>query len=1079
MALRSLLISRSSSSLLDRATTFLRTHARDSEVLILGPTRAAANELALGAFDQGCQGVHALTITQLAAQVAAPSMGRQALAPISRLGMEALAARIVHTAHSANELPYFSPVALTPGFARALAKTLAELRLNRVNPAELNRAGAPGADLAHLLELYQRELAERSLADLPMLLELAAEEAQRGAHRFLNLPLILLDAPIDSLSHAALLAALAAKSPAVLATAIAGESPTVDALASILQTPAEDLDPPPSTTLDRVRTWLFSPEQPPSAPPDPELLFSAPGESLECVEIARRIRSLAQQGTPFDHVAILLRNVEQYQPLLEDALRRASIPVFFSRGSVRPEPSGRAFLALLACAAEGCSASRFAEYLSLGQVPPLNDAGAPIKQAPLWMPPDDEILANFPAPPPGAETAAPNEEEQSEPVPLSVPIGWEKLLVDAAVIGGHDRWARRLRGLRAELQTQLRDLDKEDESHRPHIERRLDQLTRLENFALPLIDTLDSLPKSARWREWLEALSELARISLRRPEPVLSVLSELAPMGEVGPVSLDEVYDVLSEKLGLLRTEPPKRRYGHVFAGSIEEASGRTFDVVFVPGLAEGLFPRRALEDPLLTDQRRGKLATTLETQDHRIARERMLLRSAAAAAANRLMVSYPRMDVTQARPRVPSFYALEVIRAAEGHLPSLREFEKRASKSAPSRLDWPAPENAEVAIDDAEYDLASLQAASKLPRARAKGSARYLMETNAALARSLRTRARRWRNRWSCADGLVDPDPATLAVLERHRFSARSYSPSALQQFAACPYRFLLHAIFQFRPREAALPLEQMDPLTRGALFHAVQFELFRELKRGGRLPITNERLSKTLDLADKVLDRVAAQYEDDLAPAIPRVWKSEVEEVRTDLRGWIQQVASTPSDWLPAHFEFAFGLPADENRDPASSPKEAAILNGIHLRGSIDLVEKHASRDVLRVTDHKTGKAPQNRPQYVGGGAILQPLLYALAAEQLLGQPVESGNLYFCTQRGDFSQVAIPVIPESRQRLERVLATIGSAIEDGFLPAAPQTGMCRICDYRPVCGPYEETRVKKKQRDRLEPLVELRNQP
>jgi len=557
------------------------------------------------------------------------------------------------------------------------------------------------------------------------------------------------------------------------------------------------------------------------------------------------------------------------------------------------------------------------------------------------------------------------------------------------------------------------------------------------------------------------------------------VLSELAPMGEVGPASLDEVYDVLSEKLGLLRTEPPKRRYGHVFAGSIEEASGRTFDVVFVPGLAEGLFPRRALEDPLLIDQHRATLSTRLDTQEHRVARERMLLRSAAAAATSRLIVSYPRMDVTQARPRVPSFYALEVIRAAEGRLPSLREFEKRASKSAPSRLDWPAPESAEVAIDDAEYDLASLQAASKLPRARAKGSARFLMETNVALARSLRTRGRRWRNRWCGADGLVDPDPATLAVLERHRFSARSYSPSALQQFAACPYRFLLHAIFQFRPREAAVPLEQMDPLTRGALFHAVQFELFRELKRSGRLPITSDRLSKTLDLADKVLDRVAAQYEDDLAPAIPRVWKSEVEEVRTDLRGWIQQVASSASDWLPAHFEFAFGLPADENRDPASSPKEAAILSGIRLRGSIDLVEKHASRDVLRVTDHKTGKAPQNRPQYVGGGAILQPLLYALAAEQLLGQPVESGNLYFCTQRGDFSQVAIPVIPESRQRLERVLATIGRAIEDGFLPAAPQTGMCRICDYRSVCGPYEETRVKKKQRERLEPLVELRNQP
>ena len=1077
MALRSLLISRSSSSLLDRAATFLRTHAGNSEILILGATRAAASELVLSAFDQGCQGIHLFTINQLAAQVATQAMGRQALAPISRLGIEALAARIVHIAHSNNQLNYFSPVARTPGFGRAAARTIAELRLNDITAEALAHAGAPGSDLAHLLKLYERELAERSLADLPILLRLALEETQRGLHRFLNLPLILLDIPVDSLSHQRLLAAVAAKSPAVLATAIAGEKPALDALQSILETAAEDLDPAPSTTLDRVRTWLFSPEQPPAAQPDAGLLFSAPGESLECVEIARRIRTLAQKGTPFDRIAILLRNVDQYQPLLEDALRRASIPLYFTRGAVRPEPSGRAFLALLACGSEGCSASRFAEYLSLGQVPPLDDTGAPVKQGPLWVPPDDEILANFTAPPPGAEPAT-VQESQPEPA-LSIPIGWEKLLVDAAVIGGHDRWAHRLRGLRAELQAQLRDLDKEDESHRPHIERRLDQLTRLENFALPLIDALDSLPKSAKWREWLDALDDLARTSLRRPEPVLSVLSELAPMAEVGPVSLDEVYDVLSEKLGLLRTEPPKRRYGHVFAGSIDEVAGRTFDVIFIPGLGEGLFPRRAFEDPLLIDEHRLNVSGSLEKQDQRIARERMLLRAAAGAAAAHLVVSYPRMNVAQARPRVPSFYALEVIRAAEGRLPSLREFEKRASKSAPSRLDWPAPENPEIAIDDAEYDLASLQAASKLPRARLKGSARYLMETNLALARSLRTRARRWRSRWCSADGLVDPDPGALAVLERNRFSARSYSPSSLQQFAACPYRFLLHAIFQFRPREAGVPLEQMDPLTRGALFHSVQFELFRELKRAGLLPIGSGHLPKILDLADQVLDRIASQYEDDLAPAIPRVWKSEVEEVRTDLRGWIQQVAATKSDWLPAHFEFAFGLAADEHRDPASTTKDASILNGIRVRGSIDLVEKDVSRDVLRVTDHKTGKAPQNRPQYVGGGAILQPLLYALAAEHLLGQTVESGNLYFCTQRGDFSQVAIPVTPESRQRLARVLETIGNSIKDGFLPAAPQTGACGICDYRPVCGPYEETRVKRKQRDRLEQLVEVRNLP
>jgi CRISPR/Cas system-associated exonuclease Cas4 (RecB family) len=752
-------------------------------------------------------------------------------------------------------------------------------------------------------------------------------------------------------------------------------------------------------------------------------------------------------------------------------LRRAAIPGYFSRGVARPDPAGRAFLALLACAADKCSASRFAEYLSLGQLPPLDDTGAPKAPEPLWVPPDDELLGTSPLP---AQEAPP--ETVTEDNRLSVPIGWEQLLVDAAVIGGHDRWARRLRGLRRELQAQLRVTDKEDAARRPHIERRIAQLNRLEHFALPLIDVLAALPRAANWGAWLDVLSDLARTSLRRPESVLAVLSELQPMSEVGPASLDEVSDVLSEKLGKLRAEPPRRRYGHVFVGSIDEARGRTFDVVFIPGLAEGLFPRRAFEDPLLLDVYRAKVSAALETQDQRVARERMLLRSGAAAASTSLVVSYPRMDVVQARPRVPSFYALEVMRAAEGRLPSLREFEKRATASAPARLDWPAPSDPQVAIDDAEYDLASLQAALRHART---GSSRYLMETNESLARSLRARVRRWRNRWSPADGLVDPDPATLAILGAHRFRERGYSPSALQQFSACPYRFLLSAIFQFRPQEVAAPLEQMDPLTRGALFHAVQFELYSELSGRGELPITPERLPRALDLADRVLDRLAARFADDLAPAIPRVWTTEVEELRTDLRGWIQQVALTRPDWLPLHFEFGFGLAEGRRGDPASVREEAVILDGVRLRGSIDLVERHQTRGALRVTDHKTGKAPQNRPQYVGGGAILQPLLYALAAERLLGQPVESGSLFYCTQRGDFSEFSIPLNDDSRNRLARVLKTVERFVSEGFLPAAPERGACKLCDYRPVCGPYEEQRAQRKSRERVEPLVDIRNSP
>ena len=71
--------------------------------------------------------------------------------------------------------------------------------------------------------------------------------------------------------------------------------------------------------------------------------------------------------------------------------------------------------------------------------------------------------------------------------------------MDAAVIGGRDRWACRLQVRQREFLAQLRDREREDQTHRARLEQRVEQLKRLEHFALPLIDALASLPSRERW----------------------------------------------------------------------------------------------------------------------------------------------------------------------------------------------------------------------------------------------------------------------------------------------------------------------------------------------------------------------------------------------------------------------------------------------------------------------------------------------------------------------------------------------------------------------------------------------------
>ncbi|MDB4933345.1 MAG: ATP-dependent nuclease, subunit, partial [Labilithrix sp.] len=832
-------------------------------------------------------------------------------------------------------------------------------------------------------------------------------------------------------------------------------------------------------------------------------ILSAPGESRESVEIARLVLAEAARGTKLDRIAVLLR-APAYSAHLEEAFRRAHVPAYFARGTRKPDPAGRAMLALLACAADGLSARRFAEYLSLGEVPDEDADGAPPAAPPPGdrvAPPDEETLGALLGEVAAAldergkieEDEDARDETRARPVAeedraaafgtLRAPRHWERLIVDAAVIGGKARWQKRLAGLYAKLTDDLAAyVKKAEDGLADGVRRDLAALEALRRFALPIVEELAALPgvgsgEGATWGDWLDCLAKLATRAIRHPERVLSVLGELRPMARVGPVDVTEVRLVLERRLSQLVVRPSGRRYGKVYVATIEEARGLSFDVVFVPGLAEKIFPQKVVEDPLLLDDARRLLGKGLPTNDERTADERLALRLAVGAASRRVVLSYPRVDVEQARPRTPSFYGLEVLRVAEGELRDFHYLAESAAKKVDARIGWPAPADRKDAIDEAEYDLALLESVLEKNEDACVGEAHYLLSSNDHLARALRFRGRRWLKAWKAADGLVDPPEEALAAIREHALDKRSFSPTALQNFAACPYRFLLSAVHRLARREEPSAIEDLDPMTRGSLVHEVQFQLLTRLRDAGLLPVTKPRLDTARTMLDEVLAEIGAAEHDRLNPAIERVWKDTIESIAADLREWLRRMPDEP-DWTPAYFELSFGLKDRRDQDAVSKDDPVLLDAGIQLRGSIDLVEKDdAGR--LRATDYKTGKVRAKKGDVIANGEILQPVLYALTIEKLFpGKEVKEGRLYYCTATGDFTKVDIPLDEDARAAARLVAKTIGDAISSGFLPAAPAKDACRYCDFKSVCGPYEEIRTKRKAKDRLKGLIELRRQ-
>jgi hypothetical protein len=467
--------STSAAARLDAVRSFLSGYPPSSERVVIGASRGAADDVvrALASRAGATFGLIRFSFTEFAARAAASLPGGSRRAAGSQAGSEAIAARAVFDARQAGELEYFGPVAAMPGFPKALARTVHELRLASVGFQSLDH------DLARLLERFEEALSRAAVDDRAALFRAAAAACRNGSVRWSRLPMVLLDVPLDSRAEQEFAAGLIERAPAILATVPDGDRSALNALTALGGDVAIARDDAlPRSDLANLRQFVFErAAQPPVRERAGDVsMFSAPGEGREVVEIVRRILDEAGRGVPFDEMAVFLRTPQQYLGLLEHACARGGVPVYFDRGTRRPDPSGRAFVALMSCAVDGLSAKRFDEYLSLGQVPQVGD-----RQAYDVVIPDDEALAR-----PSQPTQPSDASDETHPIQLDSddeavvagtlrsPWKWEELIVESAVVGGKTRadgkarWRRRLDGLKSDFEFRRQELLR-DEPESPRI----------------------------------------------------------------------------------------------------------------------------------------------------------------------------------------------------------------------------------------------------------------------------------------------------------------------------------------------------------------------------------------------------------------------------------------------------------------------------------------------------------------------------------------------------------------------------------------------------------------------------------
>ncbi len=1030
-------------------------HAADRMVHAVAEARGATGAL-LGAFRFGL-----FVLAGKLARLELAARRLKALTPAARL---AAVVRVIHQARGRGALGRFREAAEGPGLAIRLASTFDELRMAGVTA---KRLAVRDECLGAFYGAYLETLAEVGLADRAETLAAATRRIASGAGPPAGLPLLLLDVPLWAPGARRFAGALAAAAPEVFLTIPEGDHATEQAALALGAVPLaraapgfEDVEP--DDAVASAQRHLFAPRRPDPGRERRGLgVIAAPGTAAEAIEHARAFLAEAAEGVPFDRMAVLLPEPAGQASAFQEAFGRAGIPAFLDAGARRPHPAGRAFVVLLDCAREGLSATRFAEYLSLGETPAA------------------------PAEVPGT---GPAENDATEVTGFVAPRRWERLILDSEVIGGLDRWERRL----ARFADRLRQ-DEEaeaDDARREHLRLRQRDLGRLTGTALPILRRLAAFPSPhATYSEWRDHLEGLARAALLHPQGVLDCLAETDPMRDVSEVTLDEVRESLARRLAEVVTRSRGSRYGRVWVGPIEAARGLAFDVVAVPGLSERAFPRVLREDPMLLDRERAALSPDLPVRSDLAERERLRFSIGVGAATRKLTLSYSSLNLVEGRPRVPSYYLAEAFRAGLGKVPTLAEIRAEAGRESKVVRGIRAPRDASLAIDRREFDLAQVASALGRPEARPgdAGAAAYLL-SDQGLARALRQEYMRQQWKWQSPDGFLNPDQAAVEALERHRPGNRSFSATGLEAYAACPYQFFLKNLVRLRPVERPEALVHLDPLTRGSLLHDVFFHLGRAFRERGLAPLREERLDEAYELLADIFRRVEADVRERVAPAIDRIWRDQMDGLLGDLRGFLQRYAETGR--VPLANELTFGMGAKQPADPASRTEAALLPGGLRLHGSIDVVEQLSDASV-QITDYKTGRASietTGDQSVLFGGRALQPLLYALAYEALSGSPAASGRLYYATIRGAYLETVVDAASEaSRTVFESFVAGLDRAIQGGRFPALPNPGVtyrvCDYCDYLPVCGPrpagYARTKARAGFAAALDEVVGIRSLP
>jgi len=903
------------------------------------------------------------------------------------------------------EIHYYTPLKLYPGFNLALRDVFSELKRAGINPETFQNAildNPAHQDLSILYQNYQNKLQNLNLAESDDMTSQVLTLLNQNPGLASDIQLLIVDGFVSfSGIQKQALKLLSKQVGELLVTfpgAIQGVRQAHHGFNNSIRELTELLSPEVITLtnptylpseLQHIEKSLFEPDSI-IAPANGNLqMLETRSPADEVREALRWIKKLvARKGVPLNECVIFTPSPSVYHPLIQATATEFGIPIQFTFDEpLSMSPMVASILNLLGLAEQNYKSRSLINVLRS----PYFEFGI-----------DFETIDTL-----------------------------EMISRVAQIIEGRDQWEDAFERLQGSSDQDKNDLD--DERNAPKLPRgeQANQLRLKLNTIFEIISPPVGTKSLSDWISWLEKLlQDLHFYEKLAGDREISAYIAFQDIFQafifsetvMGTRNLDFRQFVLD-----LQGSIPKEKYREndktnqpeLLIGTIPDARGTRYQAVVLLGLAEGMFPATEHPDPFLDEELRAKLGL-----ESRLQREQASLFYQAVTRSNRyLLLTRPYLTENGEDWEESAFWSAIKSITPEGtrvrvHPDHLQAF---ADACSTQELLFTSTRTAHL---PPLYEFLS-------DRWRILGEANEILSARKQKAPS----------------GPYEGFPQDLATIFQSRFSSEFvWSPSRLETYGKCPFQFYVSKTLELEARE--IPKLGMDGSQLGSLLHKILEETYLSVSDPQNLEEVLQSLSKT---CQKEFATAPQKYGFRPSP----LWEIEQEQFLEKLKTSVENLEAD-SPWFPFRFEARFGI--------GHQPPLAIDLDGerILVRGVIDRVDRN-DQEQLRVIDYKTGGSFSNYD--LTKGYNLQLPIYALAARDALnlGEPVE--GMYWkilagegALKLGKYSYEELEGVPAAIQVVLLHLAHIINGIRHAeFPPVPPESGCPSYCPAASWCWRYQ----------------------